>query len=173
MLSSSIFPTKERITSIVVIGLVAIVSLYLFYIYSEQRRLDARLSVVSSQLSLALKTTQQSVEEMQARLGAFESFESFEGGFPEGFLPILFGGSGSPIPPPPPTTITEVVQVDEFEEENDSDSDEDDERLRKVLVGGEDLEDVVREDLSVMKIAGLRKVLAGGGAEDLATSSLA
>jgi type II secretory pathway pseudopilin PulG len=142
---NSVFPPRGGLSSIVVIGLVAIVSLYLFYIYSEQRRLDARLSVVSNQLSLALKTTQQSVEDLQGRLGAFESFGSGGGiQFPEGLqaslFPILFGGGGSP----PITSISEVqVQNDDEDEEDfdedDDENEEDDERLRKVLVGGEDL----------------------------------
>ena len=116
---SSIF--KQGIT----IGLVAIASLFIFYLYSEQRRLDARIFVVTNQLSMSLLSIQNKVEKLQERVETFDFVP-----FPHS---LIFGGGGSP-------------PNDDFKDEDEEDEDEDeedDERLRLVLVGGEDLDDDV------------------------------
>ena len=80
-------------THLLVLGIAVCAALYMYYLFSEMRRLDVRLSTVSNQLAASLRSTQQQLEQVAADAAASQSIVGIAGiAGSSGLLINIFNG---------------------------------------------------------------------------------
>ena len=126
-------------TAVLTLAVLAAV-VYMYYLYSESRRLDARSQIAIQQLGAAQRVTQQQLEAVQRRLVLMQAEGGGRGGgaaLGGGSLMFFPVGTQSQVSCPSMLVIDEVESNSETEETTEEDDEEDieDERLRQVLVG--------------------------------------
>ena len=127
-------PAFKAPHGVLLIGLALLLALYVVYMYTELRRLDARLQVVANQLASAQRATQQQLETLQQRLlgSAVAEGSAVSMAVPGGLqalLPMIFSSS-SKVP-------SATVEEEGEEDDDDAGGEMEDERLRLVLVGAD------------------------------------